>query len=246
MKKDFTFYEVGGRVRDEILGLESKDIDYVAVPTEDLLKDISSAHTMFGVLEGYLREEGFEVFLVTPDCFTIRAKFPAGHKHQGVADFVMARKETGYIPGTRTPIVVPGTLFDDLQRRDFTLNALAKDEDGKIIDFFEGQRHLKIGQLITPLDCKVTFDDDPLRILRAVRFCITKGFYMGAYMDGVIQDYDYETKMGVVSTERIREELFKCFKHNTIETLKYLHEFPALRNYIFRENTLWLKPTMEK
>ena len=246
MKKDFTFYEVGGRVRDEILGLESKDIDYVAVPTEALLKDISSAHTMFGVLEGYLRAEGFEVFLVTPDCFTIRAKFPAGHKHQGVADFVMARKETGYIPGTRTPIVVPGTLFDDLQRRDFTLNALAKDEDGNIIDFFEGRRHLKIGQLITPLDCKITFDDDPLRILRAVRFCITKGFYMGAYMDGVIQDYDYETKMGVVSTERIREELFKCFKHNTIETLKYLHEFPALRNYIFRDNTLWLKPTMEK
>ena len=65
-------------------------------------------------------------------------------------------------------------------------------------------------------------------------------------MDGVIQDYDYETKMGVVSTERIREELLKCFKHDTIKTLKYLHEFPALRNYIFRENILWLKPTMEK
>ena len=55
MKKDFTFYEVGGRVRDEILGLESKDIDYVAVPTEELLKEVSSAHTMFGILEGYLR-----------------------------------------------------------------------------------------------------------------------------------------------------------------------------------------------
>ena len=63
MKKDFTFYEVGGRVRDEILGLESKDIDYVAVPTEELLKDVSSAHTMFGILEEYLREEGFEIFL---------------------------------------------------------------------------------------------------------------------------------------------------------------------------------------
>jgi hypothetical protein len=64
-------------------------------------------------------------------------------------------------------------------------------------------------------------------------------------MDGVIQDYDYENKMGVVSTERIREELFKCFKHDTIKTLKTLHEYPALRNYIFRNNTLWLKPTME-
>jgi tRNA nucleotidyltransferase/poly(A) polymerase len=197
-------------------------------------------------LEEFLRLEKFEIFLVTADCFTIRAKFPADHRYQGIADFVMARKETGYIPFTRTPIVVPGTLYDDLERRDFTLNALAKDEDGKIIDFFDGLKHLKAGQLITPLDCKVTFDDDPLRILRAVRLCITKGFYMGAYMDGVIQDYDYENKMKVVSIERIREELFKCFKYDTVKTLKYLHEFPALRNYAFQDNILWLKPTLEK
>ena len=83
----FKFYEVGGCVRDEILGLKSKDIDYVAVPSDELLKDVTSAHDMFGILESYLKEEGFELFLVTPDCFTIRAKFPKGHKYQGVADF---------------------------------------------------------------------------------------------------------------------------------------------------------------
>jgi len=241
----FKFYEVGGKVRDEILGLQSKDIDYVAVPDDDLIRDVSSAHTMFGILEGYLRTEGFEVFLVTPDCFTIRAKFPQGHKHQGVADFVMARKEIGYILGTRQPNVVAGTLYDDLERRDFTLNALAKDEDGKIIDYFNGMEDLKRGYLRTPLDCKITFNDDPLRILRAIRFCITKGFWIGPHMDGVIQDYDYENKMGVVSIERIREELYKCFKHDTIKTLQTLHEYPALRNYIFKNNTLWLKPTLE-
>jgi tRNA nucleotidyltransferase/poly(A) polymerase len=157
----------------------------------------------------------------------------------------MARKEIGYIPGTRTPLVVPGTLYDDLERRDFTLNALAKDDDGNIIDYFGGLEHLRKGYLKTPIDCKITFDDDPLRILRAIRFCITKGFFISPYMDGVMQDYDYETKMPVVSVERIREELYKCFKHNTIETLKTLHEFPALRNYIFKENILWLKPTLE-
>jgi tRNA nucleotidyltransferase/poly(A) polymerase len=241
----FTMYEVGGKVRDEILEIESKDVDYVAVPGEDLLKDVNSAHSMFNILEGYLKEEGFEIFLVTSDCFTIRAKFPQGHKYSGVADFVMARKEIGYIPGTRTPLVVPGTLYDDLERRDFTLNALAKDDDGNIIDYFGGLEHLRKGYLKTPIDCKVTFDDDPLRILRAIRFCITKGFFISPYMDGVMRDYDYETKMPVVSVERIREELYKCFKHNTIETLKTLHEFPALRNYIFKENILWLKPTLE-
>ena len=52
----FTFYEVGGKVRDEILGLQSKDVDYVAVPGEDLLKDVESAHTMFNILEGFLKE----------------------------------------------------------------------------------------------------------------------------------------------------------------------------------------------
>ena len=241
----FTMYEVGGKVRDEILEIESKDVDYVAVPGEDLLKDVNSAHSMFNILEGYLKEEGFEIFLVTSDCFTIRAKFPQGHKYSGVADFVMARKEIGYIPGTRTPLVVPGTLYDDLERRDFTLNALAKDGDGNIIDYFGGLEHLRKGYLKTPIDCKITFDDDPLRILRAIRFCITKGFFISPYMDGVMQDYDYETKMPVVSVERIREELYKCFKHDTIKTLKTLHEFPALRNYIFKENILWLKPTLE-
>jgi tRNA nucleotidyltransferase/poly(A) polymerase len=246
MEELFKFYEVGGKVRDGILEIESKDVDYVAVPEEGLLEKITYADTMFSILETYLRGEGFEIFLVTPDCFTIRAKFPKDHKYQGVADFVMARKEIGYIPGTRTPMIVPGSLYDDLERRDFTLNALAKDEEGKIIDFFGGLEHLKSGQLITPLDCEVTFNDDPLRILRAIRFCITKGFYMGSKMEKVIQEYDYDQKMVVVSTERIREELFKCFKHDTIKTLRVLHEFPKLRNYVFQDNILWLKPTMEK
>ena len=242
----FTFYEVGGKVRDEILGLQSKDVDYVAVPGEDLLKDVESAHTMFNILEGFLKEEKFEIFLVTPDCFTIRAKFPKEHKYSGVADFVMARKEIGYIPGTRQPIVKPGSLFDDLERRDFTLNALAKDGDGNIIDYFNGLKHLEERVLITPLDTKVTFDDDPLRILRAIRFSITKGFTIPEDMWKEIYYYDYENKMGVVSTERIREELFKCFKQDTIGTFDLLHDFIPLRNYIFTKTNLWLKPTMEE
>lgn len=241
----FTFYEVGGKVRDEILGLESKDVDYVAVPNEVLLSQYTDAPQMFKVLSDYLISEKFEIFLETANCYTIRAKFPSGHKYKGVADFVMARKEIGYVEGTRTPIVVPGTLYDDLERRDFTLNALAKDDNGNIIDYFDGLVDLKRGYLRTPLPCTVTFNDDPLRILRAIRFCVTKGFWIGPAMDGIIQDYNYETKMGVVSSERIREELYKCFKHDTLKTLRTLHEYPTLRNYIFKDNKLWLKPTFE-
>lgn len=242
---DFKFYEVGGKIRDEILGLNSKDIDYSAVPSEGLLKQVQSAHSMFNILETSLKEEGFEIFLVTPDCFTIRAKFPKGHKYQGVADFVMARKEVGYIMGTRTPIVLPGTLEDDLSRRDFTVNAMAKDDDGNIIDLFGGMEDLKNMVLKTPLNTKVTFDDDPLRILRAIRFSITKGFSL-KHLDYYINNYDYETKMKVVSTDRIREELHKCFKHDTMHTLETLQDYPTLKRYIFENKLMWLKPTNEQ
>jgi poly(A) polymerase len=246
---DFKFYEVGGCVRDEILGLKSKDIDYVAVPSDGLLKDVTSAHDMFDILESYLEEEGFELFLVTPDCFTIRAKFPKGHKYQGVADFVMARKEVGYVPDTRQPIIVPGTLYDDLERRDFTLNALAKDENGDIIDYFEGMRALENKILLTPLDSKVTMMDDPLRLLRAFRFSITKGFTISpriwetCLMEGIVEKLDK-----VVSQERIRDEVFKMMKHDTLKTLELFERIrivnPDILKIMFGKG-IWLKPTNE-
>jgi tRNA nucleotidyltransferase/poly(A) polymerase len=245
----FKFYEVGGCVRDEILGLKSKDIDYVAVPSEDLLKDVSSAHTMFGILEGYLKVEGFEIFLITPDCFTIRAKFPKDHKYQGVADFVMARKEVGYIPDTRQPIIVPGTLHDDLIRRDFTLNALAKDEDGNIIDMFDGMWALENKILMTPQTAWTTMLDDPLRLLRAFRFSITKGFDISpriwetCHVDEIVDKLEQ-----VVSQERIRDEIFKMMKHDTLKTLdlfeKIKYTNPRILEIMFGKG-LWLKPTTE-
>lgn len=89
----FKFYEVGGKVRDELLGLTNKDVDYVAVPCEEALKENLTTCDMFQLLWEHLIAEKFEIFLVTPDCYTIRARFPEGYKYQGVADFVMARKE---------------------------------------------------------------------------------------------------------------------------------------------------------
>jgi len=245
----FKFYEVGGCVRDSLLGIESKDIDYVAVPSDDLLKGVSSAHTMFGILENFLRLEGFEIFLVTENCFTIRAKFPASHKYSGVADFVMARKEEGYIPGTRQPIVKPGTLYDDLERRDFTLNALARDEDGKIIDHFDGIWALENRILITPLEAKITMLDDPLRLLRAFRFSITKGFAISpSIMETCHVDSVVDKLKDVVSEERIREEVFKMMRHDTVKSLDLFSQVkilnPKLVEIIFGRN-LWLKPTLE-
>jgi tRNA nucleotidyltransferase/poly(A) polymerase len=233
-------YLVGGAVRDEILGLSNKDLDYVFV-FEDLDEN-QTAEECFNEMYQNIQDRG-EIFLSTPSCYTIRYK---DRKTKEVKDVVMARKEIGYIEGTRTPIVKPGTLYDDLERRDFTLNALAKDEDGTIIDYFNGLDHLRFKILITPLDANVTFNDDPLRLLRALRFSITKDFRMCDDIWNELNNFDYDEKMGVVSTERIREELFKCFKHDTLKTLDKLNEFKYLRDYIFKNNLLWLKPTMEQ
>ena len=245
----FTFYEVGGCVRDEILGLKSKDIDYVAVPNEALLEKYKNAYEMFVVLESYLSSEKFEIFLSTPNCFTIRAKFPQGHKYQGVADFVMARKEIGYVEGTRQPIVVPGTLYDDLERRDFTLNALAKDEDGTIIDYFEGVWALENKILMTPQTAWVTMLDDPLRMLRAFRFSITKGFTISPRIwETLLVDSIVEKLEQVVSQERIRDEVYKMMKHDTLKTLELFERIrvinPKILEIMFGRG-MWLKPTTE-
>lgn len=242
----FKFYEVGGCVRDELMGLKSKDIDYVVVADDDLLYKTTSPSEIFYVLKNYLEKANYHIWQDTEDCFTIRAKFPDDHKNAGLtADFVLARKELGYIPGTRKPQVVAGTLFDDLQRRDFTVNAIAKDEEGNLIDPFGGIDAIKSKILKTPLPVEQTFNDDPLRILRAIRFRITKGFSLDADIARIILNYDYNKLMPVVSEERIREELYKCFKYDSLRTMGILCDFVKLGIYIFDKTNLWLKPTNE-
>ena len=243
----FNFYEVGGCVRDGIMGIKSKDIDYTVVASDELMHKTLDPNEIFYVLEDYLKKQGYTVWLSTPDCFTIRAKFPEGHRLAGVtADFVLARKEMGYTPGTRKPLIIAGTLLDDLTRRDFTVNAIARDEAGNMYDPFNGKKDITDMVLRTPLNCETTFNDDPLRILRAIRFSITKGFSIPYPMYKVMNAYNYDEKMGVVSEERIREELFKCFHHNTPKTLDMLKDFPTLTQYIFSKTKLWLKPTNEQ
>ena len=239
-------FKVGGCVRDKLLGLESKDIDFTFV-----LDDERTVEEGFEIMKDWLDDHGFTIFLSTPECFTIRAKFPSGHKNEGmVADFVLARKEVGYEEGTRRPILEIGTLEDDLIRRDFTVNAIAEDEDGMLIDPFGGGQDIIDGVLRTPMDPMVTLMDDPLRILRAFRFSLTKNFLMDEKLQAAISQREAWDKMKlVVSQERIREELTKCFKHDTISTLGMLfvieEQIPGVVADILLANGLWLKPTTE-
>lgn len=236
-------FEVGGCVRDELLGLESKDIDFTVVLDDTSL----SVDEGWDKMLKWLRSEGFELFLETKDCFTVRGKFPKGHKNEGlVGDFVMSRKEVGVIPGTRKPILELGTLEDDLMRRDFTVNSLCKDEDGKIIDLFEGVYDLKTRVLRTPLDPMITLLDDPLRMLRGLRFSITKGFIIDSKLWNSMLDSRVLDKLKeVVSHERMREEITKMMKHDTIKSLELLSKIPGLMEIVF-SNGMWLMPTTKK
>lgn len=239
--------KVGGCVRDAILGVKTKDIDFTFV-LDSLDKTVAEG---FQEMKSWMEERKYEIFLVTEDKFTIRGKFPKDHQYAGlVADFVMARKETGYVEGTRSPILVLGTLEDDLMRRDFTANSLAEDENGNIIDLFNGIQAIKDKILKTPLDPNITLLDDPLRLLRAYRFCITKGFTIHDSIIEASKNPEIIEKLKtVVSIERIREELFKMFNHDTVKTIKLLHEMnihiPQLYEIIFQDR-LWLKPTLKE
>lgn len=240
-------YKVGGCVRDALLGVKSNDIDYVMVLD---YTDITIEEG-YMIMKQYMLDNGFTIFLETPEMVTIRGKFPKGHKNEGITgDFVLARKEVGYVEGTRRPILEIGTLFDDLVRRDFTLNALAEDEDGNIIDFFNGREDLESRFLITPLDPKVTFLDDPLRLLRGIRFNITKGFRLDKKIYDTMSNPEILNKLKqVVSQERVRDELFKMFKHDTLRTIEFLtyldkNHCSGLLDICFG-GEMWLKPTFE-
>jgi len=229
----YKLYLVGGFVRDKLLGLESKDIDYSVVIDESYFKDsnynpqLATKH-----FATQIESEGYKVFLVTPDCFTVRAKFPDDSPNNNlVADFVLARKEDGYIKGTRTPIVKLGTLYDDLIRRDFTINALAQDDDGNIIDYFGGLKDLNKKILRTPTDVHESFTDDPLRILRALRFYITKEF---GFSDQVLDGIKYfNGDFSVVSKERVQNELNKMFDYDVYGTLELLQLFKGWNYNLF-------------
>ena len=240
-------FEVGGCVRDEIIGVHTNDIDFTFV-LENTEQTVDEG---WDEMLSHLKTEGFKIFLETKDCFTVRAKFPKGHVNEGlVADFVMARKVVGYIDGTRQPILELGTLEDDLTRRDFTLNALAKDLDGNIIDLFDGQTHLSQKVLITPLEPIKTFMDDPLRMIRALRFSITKGFdihptvWNAIFTPGLI-----EKLSEVVSQERIQGEVMKMMKHDTVKTLRLLSVIDKkdsnLIEIMFKDK-MWLMPTTKQ
>ncbi len=223
------FYLVGGAVRDELLGKPSKD------------KDFTVEAESYAAMKQAVLDRGGEIFPIpNSEAFlTIRAKVPG----IGAADFVLARKDSTYSDGRRPDFVVVGTLHDDLARRDFTVNAMARAEDGTLVDPFNGQEDLANKLLRCVGNTNKRMHEDALRALRAIRFSITKGFAFAADLRSYLLSQDAADNLANVSANRIRDELFRCFEHNTMETLNVLDGFWRIRRHVF-EREIKLVPTI--
>ncbi len=187
-------YVVGGYVRDLLIKRESKDIDFVCVGSGiDLAKAV---HQELGGKIPFNIFKNFGTASIKLDELEL--------------EFVGARKES-YNRDSRKPIVEDGTLQDDQERRDFTINAFAiclnEKRFGELIDPFNGQEDLKEKLIKTPLAPEKTFSDDPLRMMRAIRFAAQLKFDIDG--DTFLGIQEMKERIGIVSKERIIVELNK-------------------------------------
>ncbi|MGB1076510.1 MAG: CCA tRNA nucleotidyltransferase [Flavobacteriales bacterium] len=191
-------FAIGGFTRDLLLGRPCKDIDIVVEGSGIDLAEKTADELRAGKVSVF-RNFGTAMFR----CGDLEV------------EFVGARKES-YERGSRKPIVENGTIEDDQQRRDFTINALALSLNaqtyGLLVDPFDGVTDLRSGRIRTPLDPDVTYSDDPLRMLRAVRFASQLGFRITEVNLKSIQRNS--ERLDIISSERIHTELNKIILSN--------------------------------
>ncbi len=187
-------YVIGGWVRDLFLHRVSKDIDIVVVGSGILLAQAVAKRLGKSTHLSVFRTYG-----------TAQVK-----KGEIELEFVGARRES-YQHDSRNPIVEDGTLQEDQNRRDFTINALAiclnKDRYGELLDPFGGIQDMEECIICTPLDPDITFSDDPLRMMRAIRFASQLGFYLHEEtFDAICRNKE---RIRIITKERIADELNK-------------------------------------
>ena len=187
-------YVVGGYVRDIFLERPSKDIDVVVVGSGIAIAEALGKRLGKGAHVSVFKNFG-----------------TAQLKYRGTeVEFVGARKES-YTHDSRKPIVENGTLEDDQNRRDFTINALAvclnNARSGQLVDPFDGMADMRERIIRTPLDPDITFSDDPLRMMRCIRFATQLNFYIDdETFDSLSRNVE---RIGIISKERIADELNK-------------------------------------
>ena len=228
-------YAVGGVVRDYLLQRPCSDIDVVCVGSGIELADMVAKK--IGEIYDHVPEVHFYRNFGTAQIHIYgRHMVPPTDDEELELEFVGARRES-YQRDSRKPIVEDGTLEDDQNRRDFTVNAMAvclnASRFGELVDPFGGIRDLNEGILRTPLDPDITFSDDPLRMMRAVRFASQLGFTIEARCFQAI--CDNASRLRIISQERITTELNKILLSPRPSVGIKLLEKTGLLPYFFPE-----------
>ena len=216
-------YVIGGYVRDSILGSKIDE----SYPDIDIT--VKGDYMLFS--EQLAKELDIKTIVPFENFKTARLV----HENYQI-EIAETRKES-YIKDSRKPIVESTTLEEDLLRRDFTINAIAMSLNeksfGQIIDPLGGIKDLNKGILITPLDPDETFSDDPLRMLRAVRFAAKLDFQIANnILDSISR---MSTRLEIISWERITEEIIKCLKTDKPSIAFYLMKDTGLLKFVFPE-----------
>lgn len=227
----FRIFDVGGFVRDALLGIHSKDRDCSVVIEGAGALTVDEG---FAMMRDHLVSEGFTIFVETPEHGTIRANPPMKGDLPG--DFVLARCEGPYSDGRRPDWVRIGTLADDLDRRDFTVNALAREVGTDvIIDRHDGLADLETRTLRFVGKPEDRIREDALRVMRAVRFAVTKGFSFSPETVAALHAPEVPELLARISEERREQELKTMFGGApTTVVLDALSSLPAdLREAMF-------------
>lgn len=217
-------YVIGGFVRDMFLNRPSVDVDVVVIGSGIELAQATAAKIHLETKVKIFKNFGTAMFRY----------FEEGKELD--VEFVGARRES-YRRESRKPIVEDGTLEDDQNRRDFTINAMAfsliNDNYGELLDPFNGMQDLENKILRTPLDPDITYSDDPLRMMRAIRFANQLGFKIEEESFKSIQRN--AERIEIVSKERVLDELNKIMMTPQPSVGFYLLDSSGLLKYIFPE-----------
>lgn len=223
----------GGYVRDELLGLDPKDIDIVVELPEGGIQFADWITKKLGIFRKGTNPVIYPRFGTAK--FNLRGVTHNGQDLSTIdIETVMTRKEK-YTQGSRKPDVSPGTLAQDAERRDFTVNSLMKDlTTGEILDLTGyGKEDLKRGIVRTPLNPDVIFAEDPLRMLRAIRFTVKYGWKLPLFMIKALKNNAH--LLSDISEERMQDELNKMLLSKSPDTAIRLLQMTGLSKIVAPE-----------
>ena len=204
------FFKVGGVVRDEMLGIDHNDVDYVAVCTD--IATLSKAEANAKLVQSF-EEAGGKVYLHRPEYLTL-----LGQLHGQKVDVTVAHDAN----------FMPASLATDLQNRDFTINAMVEDSYGEVQDWFNSESDLLNCKIRTVLDPNITLEQDPIRVLRAIRLAIKLDFAFDKTLAEYIRSNDWTTAFASFKGSRLCAEVNKGLELDKAFYLSLCAQFDLL------------------